>query len=166
MSPEPRPPSPASPLLPRISLVGRVGLGLVFVWAGLPKLLDPASLATAIENYRVLPSSLSGVSAVLLPVFELTLAAALASPRLARGALLLSSLLLFVFAAAMAQARARGIDLECGCFGASVQTAVSWWTVARSALLCVFAAGLYVLATRLARADDRGVAGDPPVLSS
>jgi hypothetical protein len=38
--------------------------------------------------------------------------------------------MLALFAAGMAQAKLRGIDLECGCFGAGAATQVSWSKVA------------------------------------
>jgi hypothetical protein len=40
--------------------------------------------------------------------------------------------MLVVFGVAMAQARWRGIDLSCGCFGAVLEAKVSWLTVART----------------------------------
>lgn len=151
---------------PGIVRAGRAALAAVFVWAALPKLIDPSALATAIENYRVLPAEWAGLAAGVLPVFEFGLAVGLLGSRLARGASLLAALLLGSFTVAMAQARLRGIDLECGCFGASLEAAVSWWTVARSALLCAFATLLFVLSSRVEAASARGAAAHPPVISS
>ena len=112
----------------------------VFAFAAVPKLLDPGSFAADILNYRVLPESLVGHAALQVPAFELAVAVALLWPRYQRGAALLSTLMLVVFAGAMAQARVRGIDLSCGCFGAAFESKVSWWTVARSSGLAVIAA--------------------------
>ena len=112
----------------------------VFAFAAVPKLLDPGSFAADILNYRVLPESLVGHAALHVPAFELAVAVALLWPRYQRGAALLSTLMLLVFAGAMAQARVRGIDLSCGCFGAAFESKVSWWTVARSSGLAVIAA--------------------------
>jgi len=110
----------------------RVLLAGVFVWAAIPKLLDPAEFALSIQNYRAVPEEIVGHLAVLLPVFELVIALGLLLPRYQRGAALLATLMLLVFAAAMGQARWRGIDLSCGCFGAALEAKVSWLTVART----------------------------------
>lgn len=112
----------------------------VFAFAAVPKLIDPGSFANDLLNYRVLPESLVGVAALFMPALELVIAAALLWPRYQRGATLLSTLLLLSFAAAMAQARVRGIDLSCGCFGAAFESKVSWLTVTRSLVLAAMSA--------------------------
>jgi hypothetical protein len=53
------------------------------------------------------------------------------------GAALLSGLMLASFAAAMAQAKLRGIDVECGCFGGASR--VSWWKVGLNLALALSA---------------------------
>ena len=122
------------PLLLRLIIAG------VFAYAAVPKLIDPATFAADIENYRILPANLVGFVALFVPALELVVAAALLWPRYQRGASLMATGLLLVFSAAMAQARMRGIDLSCGCFGAAFESKVSWWTVTRSAGLAVIAA--------------------------
>jgi putative oxidoreductase len=124
----------AATLLPRVCAVIIAG---VFLAAAIPKLIDPASFASDIQNYRVLPEHLAGHAALYVPAFELVIALALLWPRYQRGAALLATAMLVVFAVAMAQARVRGIDLSCGCFGAAFESKVSWWTVARSSGLAV-----------------------------
>ena len=115
-------------------------LAAVFVIAAVPKLIDPGSFANDLLNYRLLPESLVGLFALFVPALELMIAGALLWPRYQRGAALLSTVLLVSFAVAMAQARIRGIDLSCGCFGAAFESKVSWLTVARSMLLAAMSA--------------------------
>jgi uncharacterized membrane protein YphA (DoxX/SURF4 family) len=126
----------------------RVVLAGVFAYAALPKLLDPGEFAAAIQNYRAVPDSLAGHIALFIPVFELVIAIGLLVSPYTPGAALLATLMLVVFGVAMAQARWRGIDLSCGCFGAVLEAKVSWLTVARtlglsaaSALLLFFSVG-------------------------
>lgn len=123
-----------------VPLVLRLIIAGVFAYAAVPKLIDPATFAADIENYRLLPENLLGHVALFVPALELVVAAALLWPRYQRGASLIATGLLLVFSAAMAQARMRGIDLSCGCFGAAFESKVSWWTVARSGGLAVLAA--------------------------
>jgi putative oxidoreductase len=118
----------------------RVALAAVFAYAAIPKLLDPGEFAAAIQNYRAVPETLVGHIALFVPAFEIVIALALVVPPYTRGAALLGTLMLVVFGAAMAQARWRGIDLSCGCFGAAFEAKVSWLTVARTLGLAALSA--------------------------
>src|SRR5262252_5263447 len=118
----------------------RVTLAGLFAWAAIPKLVDPGEFAAAIDNYRAVPEAVARHAALFVPVLELVIAIALLVPAYYRGAACLAALLLTVFAAAMAQARWRGIDLTCGCFGATLEAKVSWLTVARTLALGVLSA--------------------------
>lgn len=124
----------------------RIVLAAVFAYAAIPKLIDPSEFVTAIQNYRAVPDSLAGHLALFVPVFELVIALGLLVPPYTRGAALLGSVLLAIFGVAMAQARWRGIDLSCGCFGAAFEAKVSWFTVARTLGLCALSALLLVAA--------------------
>lgn len=133
MSPETSKDNP----LPRWASVEKAGLWLarlflcvLFLYAGSSKLADPAGFAADIGNYRLLPSSWVPIVAVYLPVLEVAVALALLLPGYFRAGALLSAAMLAAFAAAMAQAKLRGIDLECGCFGAAASSSVSWFKVA------------------------------------
>ena len=87
-----------------------------------------------------MPDSLAGHVALFVPAFELVIALGLLVSPYARGAALVGTLMLLVFGIAMAQARVRGIDLSCGCFGAAFEAKVSWLTVARTLGLGVLSA--------------------------
>jgi uncharacterized membrane protein YphA (DoxX/SURF4 family) len=122
--------------------LARASLALLFAYAGIQKLLDPGGFAQDIDHYRVLPAFLVGPLALGLPVLELVAAAALVTSGYVRGGALLCALMLTVFAGAMAQAKLRGIDLECGCFGGASKNLVSWGQVARNAGLAILSAWL------------------------
>jgi uncharacterized membrane protein YphA (DoxX/SURF4 family) len=120
-----------------LRLLARVGLAAMFLYAGALKLVEPAGLAQDMSNYRLLPDGLVPVLAVGLPVLEVVTGLALLLPSHARGAAALSALMLALFAVAMAQAKLRGIDLACGCFGADAATQVSWSKVALNLALAI-----------------------------
>lgn len=107
----------------------RLGLAGLFLWTGGQKLLEPGAFAASIANYRVLPDALVGAAAIGLPVLEIVVGLALLVPAYAQGAALIVAALLAVFAVAMAQSKLRGIDLDCGCFGAGNDSQVSWLKV-------------------------------------
>ena len=94
----------------------------VFGWAGVAKLADPAAFATAIDGYRLTPPFASAIMAVYLPWFEIALAAGLLTHRLRSSAALLAAVLMLVFTIATGLALARGLDIECGCFGSAHPT--------------------------------------------
>ncbi len=124
------------PKAQRMIVLGlRLVIAAVFVAAAVPKLLDPVAFAQDIENYHATPESLIGPLAVALPVLELVVAAALITGVHAPGAALVAAVMLLVFAGGMAQAIARGIDLDCGCFGTATETQVSGLTITRNLLL-------------------------------
>jgi uncharacterized membrane protein YphA (DoxX/SURF4 family) len=119
-----RPPTslaPATPWLsadaPWLSTAARVLLAAVFAAAGWPKLLDPEGTVRSVRAFRILPEELVRPFAYGLPVVELGLAVLLLvglGTRLAGAAI---AALLLVFVAGIAAAWARGLAIECGCFG-------------------------------------------------
>lgn len=110
-------------------LLARIALAALFVAAALPKLAELDAFALSLDNYRVVPAALVGPLAVALPALELVVAAALLTRSHGRGAALLACVMLAAFAAGMAQAQLRGIDLDCGCFGTAASSPVTWWKV-------------------------------------
>lgn len=120
-----------------ILIVLRLVVAGVFIAAAIPKLADPASFAEDVANYRMLPDALVGHVAVALPIVELLIGAALITGVHAAGAAMLAGALMLVFAVGMGQAMARGIDLECGCFGAASEMQVSGLTIARNLVLTI-----------------------------
>ncbi|MFI8461726.1 MauE/DoxX family redox-associated membrane protein [Kitasatospora sp. NPDC085464] len=100
-----------------VGLVVRLGLAVVWGWAGLAKIADPAEAAQAVRAYEILPEGLVKPIGYGLPFLELALAFLLViglGVRLVAG---VSALLLLVFIAGIASAWARGISIDCGCFG-------------------------------------------------
>lgn len=116
-------------------LVLRLVVASIFLGAAIPKIGDPVSFATDIDNYRLVPDALIGPIAIGLPLLEAVVGIALVTGIHARGAAIVASGMLIAFAIGMVQAIARGIDLDCGCFGHVVETRVSWLTVLRNIVL-------------------------------
>jgi putative oxidoreductase len=120
-----------------LRVLARLGLAAMFLYAGVLKLLEPAGLAQDISNYRLLPAGPVPALAVGLPVLEIVTGLALLTRNYARGGAALSALMLALFAAAMAQAELRGIDVACGCFGADSTAQVSFAKVAQNVALAI-----------------------------
>ena len=118
-----------------VVLAARIALAAVFAFAAIPKLGDAAAFARDIDNYHLLPVEWAATAAVMMPPLELVVALALLLGIHARGAAVISAGMMLVFAAAMAQAMARGIDLDCGCFGSALAMHVSGWSILRNVVL-------------------------------
>ena len=117
----------------------------VFAGAGALKAWDPAEFAFAIDRYRLVPWSAAAGLALYLPWLELAGALGLWF-RPARGAargLLMG--LTGIFLVALASAWGRGLDIDCGCFGAAGAGDLS--------LALLRASGLLALLWMLGRAE-------------
>lgn len=98
-------------------LLARLVTGGVWIVAGVVKLPDPAASVRAVRAYQLLPESIVPTVGHLLPVVEIVVGAALVVGLLTRGAAALSLLLFIGFVVGIASVWARGLSIECGCFG-------------------------------------------------
>jgi len=96
----------------------RLGLGGMFVAAGALKASDPTSFALEIHNYQLMPD-LAPLLAATLPAVEIVLGLALlvGTRPWVRASALGSTVVLGVFTVAVASVVARGVNIDCGCFG-------------------------------------------------
>jgi putative oxidoreductase len=104
---------------PSASVIFRLAVGLIFIYASMDKLLYPSAFAVAVYNYKILPGSLINLVAITLPWLELVCGILLIVGLFPRAAALILSLLLVVFLLALFISLYRGIDISCGCFTVS-----------------------------------------------
>src|SRR5271165_6682866 len=95
----------------------RVILGGVWIWAGLAKLSDADAAVRAVRAYRILPEVLVKPFAWGLPMVEIALGVLLIVGLGSRIAAGISGVVLIVFIAGIASVWARGLQIDCGCFG-------------------------------------------------
>ena len=101
-----------------LSFALRLVLGLVLVYAGYVKLRQPWYVfAGMIDNYGVVPPSVSEVVARALPALELVLGLGLIAGIYRRISSTAAFIMLVPFFALMVWAYARGMKIDCGCFG-------------------------------------------------
>ncbi len=138
---------PQSLALTGLWLVLRVVLAGVFIYAGAIKLGSPEALASSIARFRLLPDLCIHPLALGLPPFEiLSGLALLAGPWKRQAAFNLGGLCL-VFLIALVTAAARGIEVDCSCFGSAARTPMGQM-IARDLLLLAAAAAVYLHAAR------------------
>jgi len=103
---------------PYFTLVSRLILGGVFIFAGIAKLPHISTLIWEIEQYQILPESLAIAYGYALPPIEITLGTLLIFGILIRITASVSGLAVLSFAIAKIAAIARGLDFDiCPCFG-------------------------------------------------
>jgi putative oxidoreductase len=92
-------------------------VGGLFIYAGILKALDPMRFAVDIDNYKTVPWFIGIRLAFYLPWLEILCGLALITRRLYLGGLSILAVLASIFIAASIVAKARGLDITCGCFG-------------------------------------------------
>ena len=127
----------------------RIGLGLTFAVAGALKIPDPQSFAEAIDRFQLVPWLGAVVMANLLPWLELMAGGCLILGWWKQGALTWLTLLLAVFWRALVIAAARGLNVECGCFGRFAGETGTLIPLARDTGLLLATGALWWLWSRL-----------------
>ena len=120
-------------LVNRAILPLRILFGGLFIYTSIYHALHATKLLQSIKDYAIVPASLVPWSGLLLIAFEAGIGVALVFGYAVRQAAVTAAALLLVFMAAMVSAIVRGLDIACGC--GLGDTHVSWWDVARDALL-------------------------------
>ena len=95
----------------------RLAVGGTFVYAGILKILDPARFASVVDNYRLVPYELINIIAILVPWIEAVAGLCVITGIWLRPAALIVTVLTWIFLLAVSSALARGLSIECGCFG-------------------------------------------------
>ncbi len=123
-----------------ISGVLRLLVGGAFVVAGALKIADPAKFALDVGNYRLVPHALVNLVAILVPWIEVTAGSFVLAGIWLRAAALVVTSLTVMFFAVIVSALARGLNIECGCFGTMGGKHVGLVNLAIDSTLCFLAA--------------------------
>ena len=95
----------------------RLFLGGFYVLAGGLKVGDPGKFAEAVSNYRLLPHEAINLVAIMLPWIEVAAGVFLIFGLWLKASAWLINAMTVMFIAAISSAVARGLNVECGCFG-------------------------------------------------
>jgi uncharacterized membrane protein YphA (DoxX/SURF4 family) len=102
---------------PWLGLVARLIVGGVWIVAGWLKLPDPAESVRAVRAYRLLPEVMVPTVGYALPVVEIAVGVLLVVGLGTRVVAVVSAVMQIAFIVGISAAWARGIQIECGCFG-------------------------------------------------
>lgn len=154
-------------ILPWAGTLARVLLAVVFFLAGWSKIFDLAGSGRAVAAYQILSYDLSTVVGAALPFIEIVVALFLVAGLATRVVGGITAVLLAVYVGGIASVWARGLSIDCGCFGGGGQLAADahpsyLWDIVRDvALLAVAVFLVWLPRTRMSvdaflfRAEDQ-----------
>ncbi len=93
----------------------KVSLGLMFLYSGITKIIEPKVFAVLIDSYGILPEMFVYPASFLLIVMEIIAGAGLLFD--IKWSLELLTGLLFLFIGVLSYGIILGLDIDCGCFG-------------------------------------------------
>ena len=128
----------------------RLALGGVFVYAGFLKAQDVHAFAGSVAAYQVLPYTLNYLVAATLPWLELLVGGLLLVNRHVRAAALVAGGLTAFFVVVLVSVLLRGLDIDCGCFGAAA-TATPLQALGRDVVLLFLAHTVFHLRPAMVR---------------
>jgi uncharacterized membrane protein YphA (DoxX/SURF4 family) len=114
-----------------VGLVLRLVLGGVILAAGALKLGHLETSARAVRAYQLLPYDLAGTVGYALPILEVAVGLLLVLGLFTRVSAIIGGVLMVAFIIGISSAWARGLSIDCGCFGnggtiAASQTQYPW----------------------------------------
>lgn len=104
-----------------VGLLARLFLGIVLVVAGALKVGHPLTSQRAVQAYDIMPLALAGWVGLALPFLEIVLGVLLVLGLFTRPVAVVATLLMVAFVIGISQAWARGLTIDCGCFGGGGQ---------------------------------------------
>lgn len=122
-----------------ITVLLRIALSVIFVVAGVTKLIDPRGTRDAVKNFGA-PVPLVPALAIALPIVELLIAAGLLVASTTSASSLAALLVLILFIVAIGVNLARGHTHDCHCFGQLYSRPLGWPTLARNVVFALGAA--------------------------
>lgn len=102
---------------PWLTTLARLALAGVWLTAGWPKLIDSEGTVRSVRAFQLLPESLVRPFAYGLPMLELILGVLLLIGLGTRVAAVITAGLMVMFLFGIGAAWARGLSINCGCFG-------------------------------------------------
>ena len=102
---------------PWIGLISRLILGGVLIAAGYLKVGTPSKSQMAVRAYEILPVSVANLLGLILPPVEIALGLLIVLGAGTRLAAAMGGFIMIIFIIAISQAWARGLSIDCGCFG-------------------------------------------------
>jgi uncharacterized membrane protein YphA (DoxX/SURF4 family) len=136
-------------LQPWVTFLARIVLGGTLLAAGWIKLFNSYEAKASVRAYKLLPVGFANILGAVLPSFEIALALFIIIGIWTKRVAIVGTALMALFVFAIGQAWARGLPINCGCFGNGGITAdgkVHNWTYLSEILrdLGLILCGIYI----------------------
>ena len=95
----------------------RIIIGMLFIFSGSIKLLDLHSFLEAIQNFKILPNSLTALASLTIPSLEIICGLSLSLNLFNKTSTYTLFSVMIIFSFAIIFALAKGMHFECNCFG-------------------------------------------------
>lgn len=102
---------------PWLSMVVRLAMAGILIFAAVPKMLDIPQSVRAVRAYQLLPEAVVPFVGTMLPFVELALAVVLLVGAFTRLAAIVWLLMMAGFLVGVIWAWSKGLQIDCGCFG-------------------------------------------------
>ena len=109
-----------------LTLLVRVFLGGYFLFAAMPKIVEPYAFSVSIVHYEMMPDWSINAFSLVIPWLELLIGVCLIVGFRVRSASIICAALLAMFIVAIGWAMANGLQIDCGCFGDANKEEVGW----------------------------------------
>ncbi|MCX6153953.1 MAG: DoxX family membrane protein [Candidatus Kapabacteria bacterium] len=119
---------------PYLQLIARLAIGVLFIFAAIGKIAEPAQFAKEISNYRLVWEPLLNIIALIMPWIELIIGLFILVGFRLRSSSALASILLMIFIVAVGLAMIQGLSINCGCFAKNMAETVGWKKIAENTL--------------------------------
>jgi uncharacterized membrane protein YphA (DoxX/SURF4 family) len=138
---------------PWLTIRVQIALGIIFLVAAWPKIVDPPSFAHMIYNYRVLPAGLINITALTMPWLEILAGLCLILGIWIKPARWIIASMLVVFILAIAFNLMRDNAIDCGCFDVSAAGKTHEERLADMRLVILRDLGMLLMVAQLAWAE-------------
>jgi len=129
--------------VPGFRLIVGLALGCMFIYSSLPKIRQPYDFLASVYSYELVGPKLGILVAMVLPWLELLVGVCLIGGIFISGALLASVGMAAMFTFVLASVLYRGLEISCGCFGASAEI-ISYSTLVRACVILLFSVAAYI----------------------
>ena len=146
---------------PWLTVRVQIALGVIFVAAALPKIVDPPSFAHMIYNYKLIPWALIKPMALVMPWIELLCGLALILGIWKGTARTIIAALLLTFIIAISINLLRGNAIDCGCFDVSAVNKTTEERLADMRLVILRDIGMLLMVAQLWYASARARSARP-----
>ena len=115
----------------------KIILGIVLLFSGVTKILDPGKAVDLMIELKIIPEDLILIIISILPVLEILIGVLLISRRYSKFAAI-SALVLFTgFFLISIYGTITGLNSDCGCFGSVIKSRIGWGMVVRNGVFVI-----------------------------